>query len=236
MKLSHRKKAAPRFEAMKVVGCVTVGGLMLVGVSTAAAQVAEVIKRYWVDQSAGVSVAFPTGDPLRTFSPSIRQPEGDQVLIMQRPLLMSERAVDPILAGVTVCTMRKRYVDQGAMLQRLLQESLAAGDGGKAYGQRRCETAIYGQGATEKVFYGTAIEQRPDGLRETCTAAYTLPAGGDFPRLVSQSTIFTAGGHGYELQCTMSVKSESASTLYWAKQARDIKAIADSIARLPATP
>ncbi len=221
---------------MKVVGCVTVGGLMLVGVSTAAAQVAEVIKRYWVDQSAGVSVAFPTGDPLRTFSPSIRQPEGDQVLIMQRPLLMSERAVDPILAGVTVCTMRKRYVDQGAMLQRLLQESLAAADGGKAYGQRRCETAIYGQGATEKVFYGTAIEQRPDGLRETCTAAYTLPAGGDFPRLVSQSTIFTAGGHGYELQCTMSVKSESASTLYWAKQARDIKAIADSIARLPATP
>lgn len=236
MKLSHRKKAAPRFEAMKVVGCVTVGGLMLVGVSTAAAQVAEVIKRYWVDQSAGVSVAFPTGDPLRTFSPSSRQPEGDQVLIMQRPLLMSERAVDPILAGVTVCTMRKRYVDQGAMLQRLLQESLAAADGGKAYGQRRCETAIYGQGATEKVFYGTAIEQRPDGLRETCTAAYTLPAGGDFPRLVSQSTIFTAGGHGYELQCTMSVKSESASTLYWAKQARDIKAIADSIARLPATP
>ena len=220
---------------MKMVGCVTVGGLMLAGAS-AGAQVGEVVKRYWVDQSAGVSVAFPTGDPMRTFSPSSRKPAGDQVLIMQRPLLMSERAVDPILAGVTVCTVRKRYVDQGAMLQRLLRESLAAPDGGKAYGQRRCETAIYGQGATEKVFYGTAIERRPDGLRETCTAAYTLPAGGTFPRLVSQSTIFTIGEHGYELQCTMSVKSESASTLYWAKQARDIKVIADSIATAPATP
>jgi hypothetical protein len=198
------------------------------------AYAAEELRRYWIDRPAGVSIAFPSGDdPLRSFTPNGAPLAGNQVFVLTRPLLMNDDPVLPVMAGVTTCVMRRRYEDQGDRLKRLLAESRASADGGKIDGRARCEPAIYPTTATDRTFYGVVLEDAPLGLREVCVAAYTLPSMDKFPRIVSQMTTFAAGNHGYEMQCTMAVKSQSAANVYWQGQARDLKAISDSIAVAP---
>lgn len=210
-------------------------GALVLGLSARLALADETTKRFWVDKAAGVSIAFPTGDLLKGFKPHSAPLIGNQVFALNRPVIMNDDPIFPVMVGSTTCVMRLRYDGEGALLQRLLAESRAAPDGGKADGKARCERTIYGKGVSP-TFYGVALDEGALGLRETCTAAYRLPATENYPYVVSQMTTFTAGRHGYELQCMMLVKSEASAKSYWQEQAKAFLAIRDSIAVAPATP
>ncbi|MGV7120345.1 MULTISPECIES: hypothetical protein [unclassified Sphingopyxis] len=223
-------------QEMKRRSIIVVGALIGTILTAGLAGAAEALARYWIDKAAGVSIAFPTGDdPMRSFTANDRPLTGDQLFVLTRPMLMNNDSAFPVLAGVTTCVMRRRYENQGDRLRGLLTASRASADGGKVDGRARCEAAIYPSSATDMTFYGALLENAPLGPREVCVAAYTLPSMEKFPRIISQMTTFAAGKHGYEMQCTMAVKSQSAANVYWPGQARDFKAINDSIAIAPAT-
>lgn len=219
---------------MKRRSMIVTGALIGTMLTAGWAYAAEKLSRYWIDREAGVSIAFPSGgDALHSFTANSAPLTGDQVFVLTLPLLMNDDPILPVMAGVKTCVMRRRYEDQGDRLRELLAASRASADGGKSDGRARCEAAIYPPSSSDPTFYGIVLENASLVPREVCVAAYTLPSMEKFPRIVSQMTTFAAGKHGYEMQCTMAVKSQSAANVYWPEYAGDLKVINDSIAIVP---
>ncbi len=200
----------------------------------ASAQNAEPpLKRFWVDESAGVSIAFPVDHPTLGFTREI-VPEDPSMLVLMRsvPLSQTEGGAS-VKMGDAVCVARRRFADQGADLLKQLVEAAAAPDGGQAFGRNRCEALIYLSDVADKTFYGVQLHKTETGQAETCVAAYDTGES-EYPYIVTQQTLFAVGDHGYDLSCSITVQDKDKADLLWTENARVFLAIRDSIARTPA--
>ncbi len=211
-------------------------GLVALWAAGVAAQSTETWKRFWVNEAEGFSIGFPhSGDPLASFNPARRAMQGDEVLVMNRPIMFANDPASGVAIGNATCAIRRSFENDGAKLQEVLAQSRVPAGQVPPASKQRCESAAYPATSSERQFYGAIISESPLGLREICTVAYTLPEMGQWPRIVSRMTLFSAGQHGYEMRCMMAVKNDSAARSNWQQQARTFAAIEDSLARTPAT-
>ncbi len=192
------------------------------------------LKRFWVDEAAGVSIAFPVDHPTLGFTRLTGIEDSSTLAFTRRVLLNQSSAGIVIERGDALCMVRRSFPDQGPALRSVLAQAHAMVDGGKALGQERCEGSIYRDGASEKSFYGVQLNTTPLGLSETCVAAYSTGAG-DYPYVVTQQTLFAVGSHGYDLSCSITVRNEADARYLWTGNATDFIAIRDSIAIAPAS-